>query len=45
VGDQRYVINRSNFIYSIMIQRGIIIPEYKEIYKEATDGFKPSAPM
>jgi monofunctional glycosyltransferase len=28
VGDQRYVINRSNLIYSIMIQRGIVIPEY-----------------
>ncbi len=31
VGDQRYVINRSNLIYSIMIQRGIVIPEYKEV--------------
>ncbi len=30
-GDQRYVINRSNLIYSIMIQRGIVIPEYKEV--------------
>jgi monofunctional glycosyltransferase len=31
VGDQRYVMNRSNLIYSIMIQRGIVIPEYKEV--------------
>jgi len=45
VGDQRYVINRSNLIYRIMIQRGIVIPEYKEIYKEVTDGFEPSSPM
>jgi monofunctional biosynthetic peptidoglycan transglycosylase len=30
VGDQRYVINRSNLIYGIMIQRGIVIPEYEE---------------
>ena len=45
VGDHRYVINRSNLIYRIMIQRGIVIPEYKEIYKEATDGFEPSSPM
>ncbi len=45
LGDQRYVINRSNLIYSIMIQRGIVIPEYKEIYKEVTDGFEPSSPM
>jgi monofunctional biosynthetic peptidoglycan transglycosylase len=31
IGDQRYVINRSNLIYSIMIQRGIVPPEYEEI--------------
>jgi monofunctional biosynthetic peptidoglycan transglycosylase len=30
VGDQRYVINRSNLIYGIMIQRGIVIPEYED---------------
>jgi monofunctional biosynthetic peptidoglycan transglycosylase len=29
-GDQRYVVNRSNAIYNIMIQRGIIAPEYEE---------------
>ncbi len=29
-GDQRYVVNRSNAIYNIMIQRGIVIPEYEE---------------
>jgi monofunctional biosynthetic peptidoglycan transglycosylase len=34
LGDQRYVINRSNLIYSIMIQRGIVIPEYKEAVRE-----------
>jgi monofunctional biosynthetic peptidoglycan transglycosylase len=45
VGDQRYVTNRSNLIYSIMIQRGIVIPEYKEIYKEEPGGFDPSSPM
>lgn len=31
VGDQRYVINRSNLIYRIMVQRGIVIPEYQEV--------------
>ena len=31
VGDQRYVINRSNLIYNIMIRRGIVIPDYKEV--------------
>ena len=44
VGDQRYVINRSNLIYSIMIQRGIVIPEYKEIYQEVTESLEPSSP-
>jgi monofunctional biosynthetic peptidoglycan transglycosylase len=51
VGDQRYVINRSNLIYSIMLQRGIVIPEYKEETEEGgsfpsnpsdpSQGFKP----
>jgi monofunctional biosynthetic peptidoglycan transglycosylase len=45
VGDQRYVVNRSNLIYSIMIQRGIVIPEYKEIYKGAAEAFESSSPM
>ena len=30
VGDQRYVVNRSNAIYNIMIQRGVVIPEFEE---------------
>jgi monofunctional biosynthetic peptidoglycan transglycosylase len=30
LGDQRYVNNRSELIYSIMVQRGIVIPEYNE---------------
>ncbi len=44
VGDQRYMINRSNLIYSIMIQRGIVIPEYKEIYQEVTESLESSSP-
>jgi monofunctional biosynthetic peptidoglycan transglycosylase len=31
VGDQRYVVNRSNLIYTIMIQRGIVAPEYEDV--------------
>ena len=31
VGNQRYVIHRSLLIYSVMIQRGIVIPDYKEV--------------
>jgi monofunctional biosynthetic peptidoglycan transglycosylase len=30
VGEQQYVMNRSNAIYNMMIQRGIVIPEYEE---------------
>lgn len=30
IGEQRYVKNRSDLIYSIMVQRGIVIPEYNE---------------
>jgi monofunctional biosynthetic peptidoglycan transglycosylase len=44
IGDQRYVINRSNLIYNIMIQRGIVIPEYKEIYQEVTESIESSSP-
>jgi monofunctional biosynthetic peptidoglycan transglycosylase len=38
-GDQRYVINRSTLIYNIMIQRGIVVPEYEEV----TEGSKSSS--
>jgi monofunctional biosynthetic peptidoglycan transglycosylase len=31
LGDQRYVVNRSNLIYKIMVRRGIVVPEYEEI--------------
>jgi len=34
LGEQRYVINRSNLIYSIMVERGIVIPEYKDVTGE-----------
>jgi monofunctional biosynthetic peptidoglycan transglycosylase len=34
-GDQRYVVNRSNLIYGIMIQRGIVIPEYDELMERS----------
>lgn len=30
-GDQRYVVNRADLIYSIMVRRGIVIPEYEEV--------------
>ena len=30
-GENRYVVNRSNAIYSILIKRGIVAPEYEEV--------------
>lgn len=34
-GDQRYVVRRSELIYSIMVRRGIIIPEYNDVTGES----------
>jgi len=31
IGIQRYVVNRSNLIYKIMVRRGIVVPEYEEV--------------
>lgn len=34
-GDQKYVLNRSNVIYDIMVKRGIVVPEYEEVSQDA----------
>ncbi|HVO68248.1 MAG TPA: monofunctional biosynthetic peptidoglycan transglycosylase [Syntrophales bacterium] len=34
-GDSRYVENRSDKIYEIMVRRGIVIPEYDEVMSES----------
>jgi monofunctional biosynthetic peptidoglycan transglycosylase len=34
-GNQQYVVSRSNLIYGIMVQRGIVIPEYKEMMENS----------
>jgi monofunctional biosynthetic peptidoglycan transglycosylase len=34
IGDSRYVTHRSNLIYSIMVRRGIVVPEYEEVVEE-----------
>ncbi|MEK6673631.1 MAG: monofunctional biosynthetic peptidoglycan transglycosylase [Nitrospirota bacterium] len=36
--EQRYVINRSELIYSIMVRRGVVIPEYKEAFENEHSG-------
>jgi monofunctional biosynthetic peptidoglycan transglycosylase len=40
-GNQRYVVNRSQLIYSIMVRRGIVIPEYNDVSGEG--GLSPNA--
>ncbi len=45
LGDQRYVVKRANLIYSIMVRRGIVVPEYEEVTEEAPDsGPVPALP-
>lgn len=47
-GDQSYVTTRANDIYNIMIQRGIIVPEYEEMNENGESSFvegpSPSSP-
>ena len=35
LGNSSYVTHRSNLIYSIMVRRGIVVPEYDEVVDEA----------
>ncbi len=42
-GDQRYVNNRANVIYDIMVRRGIVVPEFEEI-KADIDAASPIDP-
>ncbi len=34
LGNSRYVAHRSNLIYSIMVRRGIVVPDYEEVVEE-----------
>jgi monofunctional glycosyltransferase len=34
LGNSRYVMHRSHLIYSIMVRRGIVVPEYEEVTEE-----------
>ena len=38
LGTGRYVTNRSNLIYSIMVRRGIVVPEYDEVLEGEQGG-------
>ena len=39
--DQKYVVNRSNIIYNIMVRRGIVIPVYDEIQEDKSISENP----
>jgi monofunctional biosynthetic peptidoglycan transglycosylase len=41
LGESRYVTHRSNLIYSIMVRRGIVVPEYEEVVEESEPEIKP----
>ena len=53
LGDSGYVLHRSNLIYSIMVRRGIVVPEYEELSEEkeaaeapsTSDAPSPAAPI
>ncbi len=42
LGGSKYVENRANLIYNIMVKRGIVVPEYEEVIKE--EGGNPLNP-
>lgn len=42
LGEQKYVVHRANLIYSIMVKRGIVPPEFEEI-SEDKEAFSPTA--
>jgi monofunctional biosynthetic peptidoglycan transglycosylase len=45
LGDSRYVVHRSDLIYSIMVRRGIVVPEYEEVIEEGkNDSLEESSP-
>jgi monofunctional biosynthetic peptidoglycan transglycosylase len=37
LGDSRYVVQRSDLIYRIMVRRGIVVPEYEEVMEGKDD--------
>jgi len=41
LGDGRYVTRRSHLIYSIMVKRGIVVPEYDEVLEEKNETAAP----
>lgn len=45
ISDSRYVVNRSNLIYTIMVRRRIVVPEYEDVIEEGkNDSIEKSLP-
>ena len=44
-GTARYVASRADFIYQIMVRRGIVIPEYEEVMEVSDEGPTETAPQ
>jgi monofunctional biosynthetic peptidoglycan transglycosylase len=42
IGSQRYVVNRSAVIYRVMIQRGVVPPEYTEVTDPSMPAERPT---
>lgn len=41
-GEQKYVLKRSDMIYQIMVERGIVLPEYEEMAREEDEHPPPA---
>jgi monofunctional biosynthetic peptidoglycan transglycosylase len=41
LGESRYVVHRSNLIYSIMVRRGIVVPEYEDVVEDKDKTTEP----
>jgi monofunctional biosynthetic peptidoglycan transglycosylase len=37
IGESRYVVNRANLIYSIMVRRGIVVPGYEDAIEQTPE--------
>jgi len=44
-GTSRYVENRARIIYTIMVRRGIVVPEYEEVTSTAPETVDETAPI
>ena len=43
LGDSRFVTKRADLIYSIMVRRGIVVPEYEEVIEDTNEPVEESS--